>query len=630
MAVYGLAVRCGWPIDTAIFRELAGELEREGDPDSAERCWDCIHRLTPYNRDGLLDYLVQAVTTGSMSQVRWLARRIRSELGLPPGNAIWLAGLLACHGHYREAGEILEQLASFEEDHRLISRFPSAVSGLIPDDISGLARSLRGCAGRREEIPAELLLALARLCFTFQKPEPAARLYRKALAHAHLSPLDTVAMLHAHVRTGLELPEDVLTRLPSLRQAVAGNADALAMLAFVFLALEDCRSAEEALELAIRLRYADVSGVDAIVDDCRVMFRCVTSLRRRPAELPGVLLAEGVDQGGGAVPKVFVCGFGWSGSGAVYDEIRGIEGFCEFQGAGDAPLLNADSGSETTFIQSEAGLGALWLGAKSTGRIGWQWMWDMLCLHVAGLSGIGYNGYKSCAAAFNNVRRYGTDYSGPFRRFLESYVRMLDEPVPGGLLRLMQETTESLCAMLMRREGGRAVLFNNAVFGKHVAMLRIFRNCRAVVVFRDPLDVYVDRVRSDRNHWRPPRLLAELYAQNLRQYIDCRARDGEEEWRVREVPFERFVTDADFRRRVRTWLLDGVLEDSGASHFDPNASIRNIGIHHGILSLRDRKGMGVANVACRDMRRLAEAAWAADSAPRPGGMTTLRKVAGGG
>jgi hypothetical protein len=609
-AVYAAVINSGRPIDTAILRDLAAELEQEGDLEAAVQCWTLVHKLTPCGSDSLMDYLVHAVEAGEIARARWLVGQLQHEIGFPPGHIVWLAGLHACHGHYQEAGRVLGGFAaSTAEAHRIVSQFPSVMAEVVPSDIQGLANQLRSIDSPASPRSLGTLLDLARLCFTFRKLQLAAKLYGELASDVDLPALDMVAMLYARTRAGQAVPVMSGGLLPELRDAIASQPDALAMLAHVALALGDAKFAVDALERAIRSRHGGAVGLELIVDDCQAMLRCIEALRDRAPELPDGLLVETADPVGEAVPKVFVCGFGWSGSGAVYDEIRGAEGFSEFLGAGAAPLLNADSDTEPTFIQADAGLGDIWIAARASGRISWQRMWDLLCLHVVGLAGIGYNDYKSCTAAANNLHRYGVRYTGPFRRLLECHVRLLDNPVRGGLQHLMEETIESLCAMLLERDGGKAVLFNNAVFGRHAEMLRIFRNYKAVVVFRDPLDVYADRKRQDKNHWRSPRLLADLYGRNLERYIAYRKQEGAADRGLREVPFERFVKDADFRRKVRDWLLDGVLTDTGASRFNPVASSRNIGIHKSVLGPRARKQMHAAVSVYQDMERLAERSW---------------------
>src|SRR5690606_8962043 len=140
--------------------------------------------------------------------------------------------------------------------------------------------------------------------------------------------------------------------------------------------------------------------------------------------------------------------------------------------------------------------------------------------------------------------------------------------------------------------------------------LRIFRNYRAVVVFRNPLDVYVDRRNQDKNHWRTPRLFADLYGRGLQGYVAYRTGDA---WpgtdNLREVPFERFVLAADFRRSVRGWLLAGSVGKDGDSCFDPEASRRNVGMHRKALDAEARANLQAVAATYREMQRLADHAW---------------------
>jgi hypothetical protein len=609
LIAYKLVIMAGRPFDTGILRRLAVELEEAGSTGSALHCWDLIHRLTPYDADTIVAHLPEAVATGQTAQVRWLTRR---AVGLPPGHTVWLAGMLACRGHYAEAGRLLaSSSASPVEARRILAQVPSIVLDLTPEDLSILALELQE-THFGEHVGPTALLRLARLCFTFRKLEQAASLYRDVARVRALSTPDMVAMLYARARTE---PDAVagpgLDELARLANSATGNPDMLAMLAHVALSIGDADTAATLVERAIRGKYRNVHGIDEIADGCVAMIRVIGRLRSSPpAPIPDDAFADPEPMRSDGVPKVFVCGFGWSGSGAVYDDIRGAGGFTEFQGAGDAPLLNADSGTEATFIQAHAGLGDMWVAVKATGNLPWQRLWDMVCLHVTGMAGVGYNDYKSCAAAANNLHRHGPAYANAFRVFVEGYAALSGAPARGAFTRLCSDAAESLCRMLLEREGGKAVLFNNAVFGRNAGMLKIFRNSRAVVVFRDPLDVYVDRRAQDRNHWRSARLFVELYGRGLREYVAWRAaHEGRATIdNLREVPFERFVMDADFHRRVRKWLLAGTGGNEG-SFFDPASSRRNVGMHRGVLNAGERAQLRAMSPVYSEMQRLSDRAW---------------------
>ena len=606
-------VKIGRPFDTKILRQLARELELQGSLSLAVRCWRMMYRLMPHAWGAPNEHLKIAVESGEIAQMRWWMERVRQESGLSPGDVVWLAGRLASDGHCVEASRVLASLRySASESFRLIERFPSVVSPLVPRDLRRLSAELALVQSADTEGTALVLTDLARLCFTLGRLEVSAMLYRR-VEDAVLSDIDHVAMWYAEARS---LSAETFTFDEQLAPAfdnLADNPGAMAMLAYVCICAGLYQFAVEALASAVRSQVGALGGGDQIEADCIAILRDLIKLKDsqvRPIDAP--LAADSQRDARVCIPKVFICGFGWSGSGAVYDDIRSSSGFCEFEGAGDAALLNADSGSEPTFVQAAAGLGTIWLNARTSGAIHWKVLWDMMCLHVVGVAGIGYNDYKSCSAAANNLLTYGHRYSGVFRAFVEGYLKLSrDAALVEGLRGLFMETTEALCQMAVSRSGARAVLFNNAVFGRDVEMLEIFSSCRAVVIFRHPLDVYVDRVRHDRNHWRSPRLLADLYGRNLRRYIDYKISFGSAPTTsLREVPFERYVVDSEFRERVRRWLLEGVAALPADSYFDPAISRGNIGIHAAVLDEADRQHMRSATTAYQEMVGLASESWA--------------------
>jgi len=607
-----IAIWLGQSVDVNVLRELAAELESIDATEWAKWCWRVLHRLVPFDPEILMGRLATLVANGEINRVRSLVGEARRNAGFPPARVIWLSGTLAEHGFRDEAGEFLHEFTSLADGgERLIQQSPSLMSPHVLRDLRRLVTELRDAdrenGGAGEVDPAQV--ELARLCFTFGNLGTAAALYRQVETWFQLSWLDRIAMRYTGARTGVRTGDG--EELAGLLKAAAGNPDALAMLSYTALADNDEALAYTALELAIRIKYAGAARLGEILQDGMAILGVIASLRNVETPFP-VELIEFADRSiASDVPKVFVCGFGWSGSGAVYDDIRAVGGFCEFEGPGQDPILNEDSETEVTFIQSTAGLGDLWMGAKYKRSVGWSQLWDLFCMHVVGLAPIGYSNYKSCAAATNHVHRYGTLYSGPFRRFFEGYAALLQTPAQGGLLSLLQETTEKLCAMLVVQNNGKAVLFNNAIFGRDVEMLEIFRACHAVAVFRDPLDVYADRKNKDKNHWRTPRQLAEFYGRGLRRYLDYRNAAGRRVGAtLREIPFERFVLEPGFRWRVRAWLLPG-LEDTGGSHFDPAVSSRNIGLHRDTVDAHEAEQLRPAMAAYREMRQLSMNIWGA-------------------
>lgn len=588
------------------FLQLSSELADAGFRREAMLCWRALHRMAPTDSQIAVQRVSSALGADDLEEMHRALADAADGAGIHPHMLVGFAGQLALRGHLGSAGRMLSRLAKSCDVTRLVAQSPSILSDRLPSDIGAFGAAME--SGNQDN--AAHLLLLARLCFNFRHPAEAASLFAQASSVQALGPLDLSAMLYAQADAEPGALHGGNVNLHDLTARLAGNPEALGMLVKVALVAGDMSVAHATMALALRLRYGDSAQMSEVVDDCGAILEVLASLRDVDPTLPRVLL-ERTDSRRAGVPKVFLCGFGWSGSGALYDEIRGAPGFCEFEGAGRDAIINEDADTEVTFVQGPGGLGDLWKSALQEGRVSWNDLWNTFNLHVAGVSSIGYAQYKSSAGARNLVRRYGSLYTGPFRRFFESYAQLRRVPECGALFESLQEAAESLCSMLVQRSGGRVVLFNNAIFGRDAAMLEIFRSRRAAIVYRDARDVYVDRRTNDLNHWRTPAQLATFYAYGLRQYTAYRSGRGKFDPDLREVPFERFVIDERFRARVRSWLLDGLEDDMAPRYFDPETSRRNIGIHVGALSVREEAQLQLALEECRTLDGFADKAWEA-------------------
>lgn len=583
------------------FLRLAGELTAAGDHRRALCCWRVIHNMAPMDTRVALQRVACAADAGSTEEIEQALQMAEAGPGLPPQALAGLAGELAARGDAVLAARVLHKLARLPGADRLVAQSPSPVSAALPP--GGLAELARAFESHAPDDAA--LLWLARLCFAFRNPGPSVKLFARVSGAMPLQARDRIAMLHASCHDGAAVDGAQEAELRALAAEVVDDPDALGLLAKVAVVAGDTGIARDMLATAMRLRAPAAEA--AAVADCLTMLDVVAALRGFPEELPPELMQRSDERDG--VPKVFVSGFGWSGSGALYDDVRGVPGFSEFEGSGRDAIINEDADSEVTFIQGPGGLGDLWASATTQGRIPWDALWHALVLHVAGVGAVGYAQFKCAAAARNHLQRYGSDYTRPFLRFVESYATLRSEPSPGALHRALGETTEALCSMLLRHSGGRAVLFNNAVFGRDAVMFEIFTAKKAAVVYRDPRDVYVDRRDKDLNHWRTPGQLAAYYAEGLRRYASYRQDRGAADRGLREVPFERFVIDAGFRSRVRSWLLEGMPESQGVCHFDPDISRRNIGIHAGVLSEAELRQLQAALGERRMLDHIVDDAW---------------------
>ena len=519
---------------------------------------------------------------------RFLADYSRSRR--PPRSAlVYLAGEQARAGRLQQAGETIAWLTELHGD-KAPERSPSPMREFLP--------RLELLRERLGEEAADGSRDMGRLCLAFGRHETAAALLGSAEKAGEAEAVDRVGRLHALACSGqLAALPDEAERASLAEEAEQLGADWLFLMTTVELLAGSREAMEDCLARSVRLRYAGHPELEELTRDAVVMGAAIFALGET-LDQPVLFSSAPPDRDAG-IPKVFVCGFGWSGSGAVHDALRGHEAFCEFPGVQPDPVVHPDALSEMPFIQSSHGLGRLWRRAKEDRRIGMLDLWDLFRCHVIGGSYSGYSEYKAVNAARHLVDHFGARYTGIFRECFVELER--NPPLMGlaasgeawGLRERLQECTEALCRMLVEESGRSRVLFNNAVFGRNQDMLDIFRNVKSVVVDRDVRDVYVDRCRNDGNHWRNAAQFLPFYESGRRRcqrYLDddtALHRD-----RVRWIRFEDFVLDDAVRDEVLQWLTDGCNSerdddghgDGAGQGFDPRVSRQNIGIHRKVLS----------------------------------------------
>ena len=602
------AARC-WParVGPQAFLRAASELSSAGHYQDAALCWKTLHHMAPGDTRIALKRISAAFEADDPGEAELALQEAHNGSGIPPRELIGLSGQLLSTGRARSGGRLLIHLAKLVDISRIVRQSPSLVSMRLHKDVRELGERIATCS-----TVSPYWLPVARLCYSFRAHEAAARLFVKADQVAPLDALDRVSMLHAQAESNPGALGRCDSTLSGLAEELSQNADALSAIVKVAVVTNRLALARETLSAALSLRYENLPQLSSVSEDCVAILGVLASLRDVDEVIPESLRSRCELEATG-VPKAFVCGFGWSGSGALYDAVRGEKGFCEFEGSGRDLIINEDADSEVVFIQGAGGLGDIWKRAVEVGRIPWNVLWQTFNLHTAGLLSIGYAEYKCCAAARNHVARYGSLYTRPFRNFLERYMALRINPRPGGLQAILIETTESLCSMLARENSADAVLFNNAIFARDAVMLEIFSSYRAAVVYRDPRDIYVDRKRNDRNHWRTATQLATYYEYGLKRYASYKRNAPRTGPMLREVPFERFVKDTGLRYLVRRWLMEGLEEVLETTHFDPRVSSRNIGLYVGELTSEEEARLRIALTACRELDESADMAWLTSS-----------------
>jgi hypothetical protein len=322
-----------------------------------------------------------------------------------------------------------------------------------------------------------------------------------------------------------------------------------------------------------------------MVGHCRRIVECLSDYRDREFGRSSPYGIEAKPDGESSLCKIFVCGNGWSGSGALYDALQEYD--C-VACAPDAPVdryINACTGDETMFVQGNAGLGRIWRQARDERRLSRTDLWELFRCHVIGAGGIGHTEHKGVNAAANLLERRGSRYTAVFLDLFEAIAALPEDAGLGELRSILVGTTDALASVVTGAQDGQTAIFNNAMFGPNIDMVEIFSGFRLAVVVRDPLDQYADRRSQDLKHWMSARRFVSFY-RSSREAFQQRKRSlhTKHAGRVREVEFERFVRDATYRAGVIDWMLDGCDKRRIRRNFDPERSQGNIGIYRQMLS----------------------------------------------
>ncbi|WP_133884447.1 hypothetical protein [Glycomyces sp. NRRL B-16210] len=296
-------------------------------------------------------------------------------------------------------------------------------------------------------------------------------------------------------------------------------------------------------------------------------------LARDKAPAPGPQERPAFVEGG---TQVFFAGFGWTGSGALFDYYRQCERASE-------PFGDA----ETTFFRSSE-------FRTITRSDEPEQVWDALVMaierDVIGFSGSTGGNPRSCASKAL-VQAVGTDaHNG---RKLAAAVADLLEAYRGGQTAAGFGRFLSAVANLPDREP-RVSVFSNGINARLIDRIDHFPGGKVVVVTRDMRDVYASRMVEAGRLALPSERFINHYKRSLEAFEQAVAELAHPE-RVVMAGFEDFVTSASYRRELGAELgldVDTIVEREG--EYRPADSLGNVGVHR----LRDDAD---------DIKRIAEA-----------------------
>lgn len=274
---------------------------------------------------------------------------------------------------------------------------------------------------------------------------------------------------------------------------------------------------------------------------------------------------------------IFVAGFGWSGSGAVFDFLRQSQEADVFS---DQEILLF--GNSARRSQAHANM-LFQYGARPRSDYD-SVLVDMIGRTVLGLTAQGAENDRIASVTHVRSLMYlfqdepeklekmlsgATDFLVACMCSADNSRRM---SVKGAFLRFFGEL------LGLRSTGRKFMLFSNAVSASEIETMHLMPSeSIALVCRRDVRDAYADRF-SQGKQWS-----AELF---LRSYSKKQARFRQSmsnpaiRDRTMEVSFEDFVLDSERRFSVLESLgMKREMLSEGVNSFDPNISVKNIGIH---------------------------------------------------
>jgi hypothetical protein len=564
---------------------LAGyafKLTDRGSPRLGAWCWnrvllDCARDEASY--DALLDICVGA---GQYDIAEQFANRIFDVCGLRPSAGIRLVANFALSGAYTSALNIYDRLIQ-ECGDDVVFRSPAPAWSRPFNARDYRSALISGITNTDANVSRkELVVGLARLCFSYGVFDTSAELFAKSRVY-------TAPEIHDRIAESYALSQDDRAGEKSLggksRSAVL-DPDWRTLRASVLFACGDTLGAGTDVSEALRVRFQGHAELDRMIADCKDI---VTALAACPAtiRLSTSRLAISAPIRKSGLRKIFICGNGWTGSGAVYDALTEYDRLAEMPEAPDDDFLNDCTGNETMFVEGPSGLGHIWRTARQQQVVRRSDLWRLFRCHVLGAGAIGNSEHKSCRATSHLKAVFGASYTGVFCSMFKAFTELRDESDVSMLYRILNAAAESLATVFAGDHP--CIVFNNAVFGRNIDMLEIFSDFKVAAVVRDPLDTYADRKGQDVNHWMKPARFVPFYRSSRLAIQSGRSKLAPDQAdAVREVAFERFVLDEAYRRTVIDWLLEEQQASRIRTRFEPAKSALNVGMHTRQLSSSER------------------------------------------
>lgn len=265
--------------------------------------------------------------------------------------------------------------------------------------------------------------------------------------------------------------------------------------------------------------------------------------------------------------KLFVCGFGWSGSGAVRDYLREFEGVEPIDG--ECPIFSEGLVSFKSIVESRMDSSIF---IKKLVQL------FFIVIFTADLSLSPFRGIRSLNRRF---KKYSVDYSNCVIELSKVIAKLIyktknNEPIEDYIVYLGDKLLDLVAA---GKPKGKIVLYDNAIMAKNIEVFRYLKNFHVFCVQRDPRSNYVARVYENK----PNILSVDAFISNRKKYYEIFNQKISTlpvnflEQYISIINFEDFVLNESCRLTVLQksnltidkWKLKN-------KYFDPNVSINNI------------------------------------------------------
>lgn len=525
------------------------------------------------------------------------ANTVFDHTGVMPGMAARLTGEFFFDGAYNESLCVLD---------RLVESLNVDLDDAVPGPAFSRKLSItdiREQLGRQceEQAPDHyepgLNLSVARLCFRFSAFDVSAKLFGHDESATEFNIEDQIAYAYSLLRSDkIEESKTVAERFDLCEKEFDVGIDWRILNATLIFIFHSTERAKSEIGACIRDRIPTHLDLENIVQYCDQIVDSIAHFPERLTVDPDRRARRQIESiVGPAVShndrqKIFVCGNGWSGSGAVCDALADFEIVAV---APDMPIdrfINNDTNNELMFVQGEGGLGRLWRQARDNQCIDRMDLWELFRCHVVGMGPIGFAEHKSANAGASLLERHGSQYASQFQSLCRGLTMLDNIASLDEVQNLMVHVTNSLTELIFDAAEGQFVVFNNAMFGANLDMVAIFSNYKLVVVVRDPLDQYADRREQDLKHWMSASRFVSFYKSGRAAFHLSKSKlPPKVSTRIREIQFEKFVQDSGYRDGVLDWLLDGLGSQRNSTTFNPESSSGNVGIYNTLLTKSEAK-----------------------------------------